>query len=457
MINTGLCEKRATAAAGNALFCTAAVISPGSVIRSFDSYITAHSVVSDEHLRRHLRSLDFSELPLLNEKLVLTLYLAIYCPRSANSRARSCEHRSDINELPTSLQSSVWTREDLTGTQINAAIAAKQRLLERQWQALASGICTFEDFKWAESIISSRSIGLAEARPICSTPASPFSSPGYSSEEVTAMFDLPAFPNLALVPTLDLCNHAGNDRNARWDFASTAEEPVSTKTFTQTGQSAGRLCLFAVSEIKKGQEITISYGDEKTNEELFFTYNFYIPGNPNWSVSLEMPVPPDAFERDDIPGERYWAAVAKTHGITRFVRFTNSDYLNPPLSSSWKDDEEGHPRVIRRYSQPGKLKISPQTLCTVLLSHSAYPSSLLERLFNDNDSDFEDRMNDEEIETSNSFVEKVLDNLIRSRVELITVKLADIENEVGIRQMLLEDEIRGLKAVAIALAGLNDE
>lgn len=432
MLHHDACEKRKTSNAGNALFCKIPSISAGDVIQTFHHYLTAQSVATDAVLRDHVLSLDFSQLPALSEKLVLTLYLAIYSPLSSESRLRPCQYRSDIDELPRSNQNGVWTTEDLSDTHIHTAISAKRRLLERQWTVLASGICSFDDWNWADSIISSRSLGLSEARPIDHAAHNTLLKiEGYTDDQVSDIFQLPKKPNLAIVPGLDLCNHAGLNRTARWSLLP----PCSPFQKTES------ICLIADRDITKDSEITISYGDEKSNEELFFNYAFCSPENPNWSVSVKLSGPIDLDEQQR---EEYWQVIAEEYGISKTIRFDRSTY-DVDISTI------GNP-IMKQWQGLYRLKLSEESLCAILLSSSRQflESGLVLELFGDSAQTLNPAMT-REVELYLTTARDLMVVGIQAEIKRIE---AAVDRKAGgsIGRKLLEDEVRGYRALDDALA-----
>ena len=84
----------------------------------------------------------------------------------------------------------------------------------------------------------------------------------------------------AMVPCIDMANHAGDgSRNAYFDR-----------------DVAGRalLRLAPRQRLKRGDEVTISYGDTKSAAEMLFSYGFIEPDTTRTgAVTLDLPVPDD--------------------------------------------------------------------------------------------------------------------------------------------------------------------
>lgn len=435
-------DRGTTTYAGNALYASVPV-QHGEIIGTFDRIISAHAVLSDSVLQERLKSMDFESLPALNEKLILTLYLAIHCPVERTDQDKE-DHESNFRDviemLPVPIQVGVWREDDqdLKRTQIFPAIQAKRRLLQTQWSALAPRNCTFETWKWADSIISSRSIGLSDAR--IESADSPMSSMAhdwttvYNTDESTRMFSLPPEPNLVIVPVMDLCNHAGKERNARWEL----------------DQTSGSILLLAGRDIATGEEVTISYGDEKANEELLFNYNFTLPRNPNWSLTLTLPVPrdlspPDA--RED--GRDYWHAVRERFGLLKVIRLTRA---GPGIATH--AETSGTSRFMAHWKAMDPLGLEAGQVAAILLSSSAtvMNDGTLPLLFSEEESDDDD--DDKASESAISqWTERVLAHL-RDIVLDKQTNAIEARNQVGAKSvayLLLSDEIRGCQAVLTSL------
>lgn len=332
-------EQRVTETAGTALFSTTD-FRAGDIIFSCPSYISAQAVSSDPKLRHHLRSLLDSDLesghgPALTEKLVLTLYLSLYSP--LNAHAEPCLWRRELDVLPRQIQNGVWTTANLSDVSLGPAIGAKRNAAEAQWTRFASTICDFETWKWADSIISSRTIGLADARVSTTTTVfqKEFRVDGYTEEECVRLFQMSSEPDIVLVPILDLCNHAGPGRSARWDL--TAPD--------------GTIVVLADRDVATSDEITISYGDDKTNEELFFNYGFTVPRNPNWSVTITLPAPPEVLDHQR---QEFWAAVHHHFGLSDRIRLTHATLTHTAKQQQQPDETDDEEKAEKRRQQDDK-------------------------------------------------------------------------------------------------------
>lgn len=317
---------------------------------------------------------------------------------------------------------------------------------------LASTVCTFEDFKWADSVVSSRTIGMADARSVSTATLINFVPfEGYTSQQVKMMFDLPDLPNLALVPVLDLCNHAGRRRTARWDFL-----PVeSSKTCAE--DSLEILCLVAEAELQAGDEITISYGDEKTNEELFYNYGFCDSDNPNWRISLllQHDIDPKITGIDD----EYWAMIRDTYKVPKIAIFTNHDYL---VQESESTDGAVVSENKRRWQIPGHLKVALTAFCTMVLlkSEQWVGSPMISKLLCEEDADNDsDRVSDSDMMMLRTTANAILLHSLAKKIEHVTVQLDQDGGRIDKNShILLKDEERGLHVLMTAFrASVPDE
>jgi len=103
-----------------------------------------------------------------------------------------------------------------------------------------------DDWQWAFSMVRSRSIAVPEM--------------DSSSEEED---DHKRIPPLALIPGIDLCNHQFG--------AGTYLQLINNEYWS----------LLSSQPYSAGDQIFLSYGDEKDNLKLFLTYGFVVEDNPN--------------------------------------------------------------------------------------------------------------------------------------------------------------------------------
>ena len=146
-------------------------------------------------------------------------------------------------DLPT-----FWNDDEcsmLVGTSLEAALDSKLKSLDREftmlqestasidwcrqyWWEPETGALAFDDWKMVDAIYRSRAL------------------------------DLPGTGH-AVIPCIDMANHAsGEDTIARYD--------------TQDGNAV--LLLYEGMRIKSGEEISITYGDNKGASEMLFSYGF---------------------------------------------------------------------------------------------------------------------------------------------------------------------------------------
>ncbi|KXT14600.1 hypothetical protein AC579_3680 [Pseudocercospora musae] len=143
--------------------------------------------------------------------------------------------------LPCELLPIFWSPEELqllVGTTLAPAVSAKLKSLRREydlvcesaartrWYSLVEGLLSFEDWKHVDSMFRSRALD---------------------------------FYGSCMIPGMDLASHAAGDGTiARYD------------------REDGRyfLRLIEGKSLEKGQEVTITYGDEKGACEMLFSYGF---------------------------------------------------------------------------------------------------------------------------------------------------------------------------------------
>ncbi|CAG8148779.1 unnamed protein product [Penicillium olsonii] len=157
-------------------------------------------------------------------------------------------------------------QELLQGTSIEGALEAKNASLEREfdsiqeatksipwcqelWWSEGTGGLTIEDWKYIDAAYRSR------------------------------MLDLPG-SGLAMVPCIDMANHSCGD---------------SVKAlYEEDSQGNAVLQLRWGKTIQPGEEITISYGDEKPASEMLFSYGFLEDGRTAArEITLNLDIPED--------------------------------------------------------------------------------------------------------------------------------------------------------------------
>jgi hypothetical protein len=294
---------------GEGLFAARDILQ-GQQIAAFTRVLSAQGIIRDEldqngNLLPILEGYIKDDLVPLSEQLILTLYLAVH----RSSSTEQCQHAAYIASLPSILANGVWSEQDFAGTAIEAAIRSKQQAVKRQHDVLARDLCSFDDWRWAASMVQSRTIELPENEEQREAPM-----PG---EELIETLGVPSETSVVLVPTLDLCNHAGRNHSARWEVLHQAE---------------GVMCisLEAVKCIAQDEEITLSYGNEKANEELFFNYGFVDLVNPNLQCRVHLMQQPAAF----------WEEAYAMYGLPGITSLTLKAERNGLQKSQPGDDKQ---------------------------------------------------------------------------------------------------------------------
>lgn len=92
--------------------------------------------------------------------------------------------------------------------------------------------------------------------------------------------------DLHLVPLIDYANHSLAPK-ARWRLWPAAANDAS-EAVDGDGQrlNASHIQLIATSDLSAGEEVCISYGEQKSNAELLFTHGFCIPNNPHSTLAI---------------------------------------------------------------------------------------------------------------------------------------------------------------------------
>ena len=139
-----------------------------------------------------------------------------------------------------------------------------------------NGDFTLDDALWAFSMVRSRSLAVPEL----------------DDGNNNAGDRMP----LALIPGLDLLNHA---------FGSGTQLQLVVDDDDSNGEhsTTSKWVLTSSDSIKAGDEVFLSYGDDKDNWKLLLTYGFAVPNNPNalvfWSwrdlLDAARRVRPDTF------------------------------------------------------------------------------------------------------------------------------------------------------------------
>lgn len=199
------------------------------------------------------------------------------------------------NILPQQQQCAVWT---LPQQMWDDVVAPSLPRCYREWfEATRSHVSQFvetasksynnmnkyseDDILWAFSMVRSRSVAVPELA---------------QEKEDSASQQSPVGPPLAIIPGLDLFNHRfssmPNDENnnvrinLNWNHHDRVWSiTTSTDSVGSSADSVGSSSATSSSEqsimLQKGDEIFLSYGDDKDNWKLLLTYGFVVRHNPN--------------------------------------------------------------------------------------------------------------------------------------------------------------------------------
>lgn len=150
---------------------------------------------------------------------------------------------------------------------------------------------TESDFLWAHAVFWSRAIAF---------PCPPEALPGGRSTTAGPS------PQEGVVPGLDFCNHAMRPV-ARWTVYGAELD----------GAGGGRRHVHLVPGVAPpapGAELCISYGDDKSNEELLFLYGFALP-EASGLARLMLPLPLPAAAEDWTPRLHARVALLAARGL----------------------------------------------------------------------------------------------------------------------------------------------
>ncbi|KAK9806362.1 hypothetical protein WJX72_011435 [[Myrmecia] bisecta] len=256
---------------------------PNVVLAAFplELAVTASNICAEPELGPAYKKL--LDQGVVDERQLVMLFLIVERIRGAASKWHPW-----IELLPQQFRSPLCfgslELEELKGTSLHYATAARKRQLAGSWKRLGP-VCnqlleqagvqalqpTFDDFLWANSVFWSR----AQTFP------SPIAGAPGGGVEVTE----------GIVPGLDFCNH-GPDAVSRWTIWGA---PSSKGASTLPSDIA--LVAPRSHAPKPGQEVTIDYGD-KSNEELFLLHGFTLDYNPHDVLMVRCPLPPsDQWDR----------------------------------------------------------------------------------------------------------------------------------------------------------------
>lgn len=160
----------------------------------------------------------------------------------------SADLRSYVKSLPMERLPTTWNAEELqllVGTTLGQATGAKMKSLRHEYELLCSSVehtrwyhavqdhLDFDDWLQADAMYRSRALD---------------------------------FPNIGhcMVPCIDLANHAAGD--------------ATVALYEKTANGDAVLLLIDGKTVSRGEEVTITYGDEKGASEMLFSYGFLDSG-----------------------------------------------------------------------------------------------------------------------------------------------------------------------------------
>ena len=83
----------------------------------------------------------------------------------------------------------------------------------------------------------------------------------------------------SFIPGVDLLNH---DANANCEIRLVSSDN------NNNNKTADTVEVHATRDIKNGEECTISYGNQRSNDELLRKYGFCVPNNPNDFIQVRL-------------------------------------------------------------------------------------------------------------------------------------------------------------------------
>ncbi|KAK3946018.1 hypothetical protein QBC46DRAFT_424983 [Diplogelasinospora grovesii] len=203
----------------------------------------------------------------------------------------------------------LWTEDELhllRGTSLEAAVGAKLSALEAEFDAVresSSGIPCWNEMLWVENTVSLGDWILLDAL--------------YRSR----CLELPRSGE-SMVPCIDMVNHSASP-TAYYDENSKDEVVLSMRPGTN---------------IFKGQEVTISYGDTKSPAEMLFSYGFIDPGSTAQSLVLPLePFPDDPLAKAKLVA---FGEPPKIH-MSRSKDGTTVDWKSPFAYLMCVNEEDG--------------------------------------------------------------------------------------------------------------------
>ncbi|KAF2502253.1 SET domain-containing protein [Lophium mytilinum] len=241
--STIIAERELAAGKGPSL-----VVVPTDLILSLEGVNV--SAKADQQLKELLDSLGQFGRTARGAILVFLLFQAsISCPDIAESMGVPCPLTEYIKFLPEELLPTFWTEDEhelLLGTTLKSAINAKLNSLLREFEEVRTATA---DIEWCRKYWWDEDDGLITFD---------------DWMQVDAMYRSRAleFPGIGdcMVPCVDMANHSSGDATAA--------------LYEKDEDGNGVLILRDGKTIKKDEEITITYGDEKGACEMIFSYGF---------------------------------------------------------------------------------------------------------------------------------------------------------------------------------------
>ncbi|KAJ5682536.1 hypothetical protein N7462_005701 [Penicillium macrosclerotiorum] len=242
---------------------------PSDLVLSLDT-VHDHSK-SDRHLHDVLEAVgDFGRTTRGAIMIFLLVQLTHSCPDTPKYIGISNPWTEYIKFLPPSIPlPTSFSAEELQllrGTSLAAAVEAKTGSLEREFEHLrqsTEGVAWCQQCWWAEG---TEMLSMDDWKYI---------DAAYRSR----MLDVPG-RGLAMVPCIDMANHgAGSDAKALYDTDAQGNVVLQLRW----GQN-----------LQLGEEVTISYGDEKSASEMIFSYGFLESDRTETNQAvLDMSLPDD--------------------------------------------------------------------------------------------------------------------------------------------------------------------
>ncbi|KAF4168982.1 hypothetical protein CNMCM6936_000393 [Aspergillus lentulus] len=324
---------------------------PSELALTFE-YVHNHAKI-DRHLRDVLDAVgDFGRTARGAVLIFLVVQITHASPDFANQRQKigvSNPWTEYIRFMPASIPLptfySAEERELLGGTSLQTAVDAKLGSLEKEFEHIRqatedipwcqehwwdedTGKFTFDDWKYVDAVYRSRVV------------------------------DLPRSGH-AIVPCVDMANHACEDSvKARYD---------------EDGAGNAVLQLRTGKKLRMGDEVTISYGDEKPASEMVFSYGFVENERTDAKqIFLDLEIPEDdplkmakAVFCKEVPGVRitsattgseagkttwdspfvWWACVNEEDGLNFDVQQTTDG--GKELRATWKGEDMGTPSRLK--------------------------------------------------------------------------------------------------------------